>query len=143
MNVLKRLFGSKGQKIAANTIQGQFGITAQLAGSSGKSINFSGYVFDGESKESLEGRIDILQEIIDRQRIRSEIPELEAKREQLIKGLQQAREVLADFKDRQPNLSSQERLNMRNLATNIVKMTEEIDKGEAAIKEAKLRAGVG
>ena len=131
---------------AANAITGQFGLNAQLAGSSGRAINFTGYIYDGESKESLEQRIDILQEVIERQRVRSEIPELEAKREQMIKGMEQEREVLAELETRQSrgeSLSSQERLNLRNMRTSIARVNQEIKKGEAAIAEAKLKAGVG
>jgi hypothetical protein len=64
-------------------------------------MTITGYLYDGESKESVEDRIDLLQEIIERQRIRSEIPELEAKREQMVKGMMQAREVLTELEDKQ------------------------------------------
>ncbi len=129
---------------AAQTITGNFTLQAQLAGSSGRSIAIAGYIYDGESKESLEGRLD-LQEVIERQRTRSEIPELEAKREQMITGLRQAREVLTELeeKQREGKLSSQERMNLNNMRTNIAKVSEEIDKGEKAIQEAKKKAGVG
>jgi hypothetical protein len=137
---------SKAGNPAQNAITGQFVLNAQLAGSSGRSMSFTGYIYDGESKQSVEVRIDLLQEIIERQRIRSEIPELEAKREQMIKGMQQAREVLAELEERQrsgKDLSSQERLNLRNMRTNIAKVNEEIDKGAEAILEAKRKAGLG
>ena len=145
------MFGFRRKKLAplANPAQqaitGNFNITAQLAGSSGRSIAIAGYIYDGESKQSLEDRIDILQEIIERQRIRSEIPELEAKREQMVKGLGQAGEVLAELEGKQQtgSLSSQERMNIKNLRVNIAKMTEEIDKGAEAIRDAKKKAGVG
>lgn len=131
---------------AQNAITGQYVINAQLAGSSGRSMSFTGYIYDGESKDSVEARIDLLQEIIERQRLRSEIPELEAKREQMLKGMEQARQVLSELEDRQKageTLSSQERMNVRNMRTNIQKVSEEIDRGTVAIREAKLKAGVG
>lgn len=139
-------FKRKATNPAQQAITGQFVINAQLAGSSGKSMSFTGYVYDGESKESVEGRVDILQEIIERQRIRSEIPELEAAREQRINGMKQAADVLADLEGRQQNggsLTSQERLSLSNLRVNIKKANEDIEKGDVAIKEAKLKAGVG
>ena len=130
---------------AQRAITGNFNLTAQLAGASGRSIAIAGYIYDGESKESLEARLDILQEVIERQRLRCEIPELEAKREQMIKGLSQAREIMAELEEKQKrgDLSSQERLNLRNMRTNIGKVNEEIQKGEEAIAEAKKKAGVG
>lgn len=130
----------------APNITGNFSLSAQLAGSSGRSVQFSGYTYADESKEQLDYRLDVLQEVIERQRTRSEIPELEAKREQMVKGLTQAREILTELEDRQKaggQLSSQERMNVKNMRINIAKVSEEIDKGENAIREAKLKAGVG
>lgn len=130
---------------AQQAITGNFNLNAQLAGASGRSIAIAGYIYDGESKESVEARIDMLQEIIERQRLRCEIPELEAKREQMIKGLTQARDILTELEDKQKSgqISSQERMNLKNMRVNIAKVNEEIEKGEVAIKEARLKAGVG
>lgn len=143
------MFGNKNPPASANTAQnaitGNFNLTAQLAGSSGRTIAIAGYIYDGESKESLNDRLDILQEIIERQRSRAEIPELEAKREQMVKGLAQARDVLAELEEKQAsgNISSQERMNLKNMRVNIAKVNEEIEKGAEAIQEAKKKAGVG
>lgn len=129
---------------AQQAITGNFNLTAQL-GASGRTIQFAGYVYDGESQESVQGRIDIMRAIIDREKTLAEIPELEAKREQMLRGLEQAREIMHDLERRQKageNLSSQERLNLRNMRTNVENVAKEIDKGTAAIAEAKKRAGV-
>jgi len=130
---------------AKQAITGQFTLQAQLASNSGRSIGVTGYIYDGESKESLDDRLDVLQEVIERQRARTEIPELEAKREQMIKGMNQAKEVLAELLEKQKSgsLSSQERMNIKNMQVNIGKVSEEIDKGAEAIAEAKKKAGVG
>lgn len=125
---------------------GNFALQAQLAGSSGQSMNVAGYIYSDDDERTLNARLDLYQAVIGRQRSRSEIPELEAKREQMVKGLGQAREVLAEMEGRQlegKSLSSQERMNMKNLAVNVAKMTEEIDKGGEAIVEAKRKAGIG
>lgn len=125
---------------------GNFNISAQLAGSSGRSMTVAGYVYSDDDKDALNARLDMYQEVIERQRLRSEIPELEAKRDQMFKGMMQAREVLDEMEKRARDggtLSSQERMNMKNMAVNIAKVKEEIDKGEEAIIEAKLKAGVG
>ena len=123
---------------------GNFNLTAQLPNQ--RSITVAGYVYSDDDKGALDARIDLYQTVIERQRIRCEIPELEAAREQRVKGLEQAREILADLEDRQKNgerLSSQEQMNIRNMRTNIGKAVEELDKGAAAIAEAKRKAGVG
>lgn len=125
--------------------QGNFTLQAVLAGQSGRSIAVQAYIFDGESAESLNARMDLLQEVIERQRIRCEIPELEAKRDQMVKGLEQAKEVLGALVDKERNgekLSSNEKLQIRNMQTNIGRVSDEIDKGTEAIQEARRKAGV-
>ena len=130
---------------AQQAITGNFNLTAQL-GASGRTIQFAGYVYDGESLESVQSRVDLFRSIIDREKALSEIPELEAKREQMVKGMEQAREILSDLEARRKNgeqLSSQERQNINNLRVNIKKVSEELDKGAAAIAETRKKAGVG
>lgn len=148
MSLFKRWFGGKMDALESigksSAITGNFNLTAQLAGSSGRTMQIAGYIYDGESKDSLEARIDLLQEIVERQRTRCEIPELEAKREQIIMGMKQATEIMADLEQKREKgtLSSQERLNLRNLGTNIENAKKELDKGTQAILEAKKKAGV-
>lgn len=141
------MFGrKKAANPAAQAITGQIVLSATLGSQSGRTMQVSFYAYDGESRESLEARTDLFQEIIERQLVRSEIPVLEATREQRLKGLEQAREVLAELEERQKNgqqLSSQERLNLKNMRVNIAKAQADIDKGTEAIREAKLKAGVG
>ncbi len=123
---------------------GNFNLTAQLPNQ--RSVQVAGYIYSDDDKDALDARLDLYQSVIERQRIRCEIPELEAAREQRVKGLEQAREILADLETRRnagEKLSSQELLNIRNMRTNIGKAVEEIDKGAIAIAEAKRRAGVG
>ena len=123
---------------------GNFNLTAQLPNQ--RSVQVAGYIYSDDDKDALDARLDLYQTVIERQRIRCEIPELEAAREQRVKGLEQAREILADLETRQKNgekLSSQEQMNIRNLRTNIGKQIEDLDKGTEAIKEAKRKAGVG
>ena len=124
---------------------GNFTLTAQLAGASGRSMNVAGYIYLGDDEAALNARLDMYQKVIERQRIRCEIPELEAKKEQMLKHLEQARAVLADLEEKQrtTGLSSQERLNLKNMSVSIGKVQEEIGKGEEAIREARLKAGVG
>ncbi len=130
---------------AAHPIQvGTFQLSAELANKRGIGCSIS--ILQGEDLDSINGKLDLAQEAIERQRTRCEIPELEAARDQRIKGLEQAREVLAELATRQQageRLSSQEQLTLRNLGVNIEKAKEDIEKGEQAIVEAKRKAGVG
>ena len=138
------------KKTAAAPAQGEvavgnFTLAAQLAGASGRTMNVAGYIYLGDDEKALNERLDMYQKVIERQRIRCEIPELEAKKEQMLKHLEQARAVLADLEEKQRTvgLSSQERLNVKNMNLSISKVQEEIGKGEEAIKEARQKAGVG
>ena len=125
---------------------GNFSLTAQLAGASGRTMQVAGYIYTDDDETALNARLDLYQRVMERQRIRTEIPELEAKREMMVKNIEQAREVLSmleDKRDKGDQLSSQERMQIGNMSQSIKKMLEEVDKGEAAIQEAKLKAGVG
>lgn len=122
---------------------GNFNLTAQLP--NGRSIQCAGYIYSDDNRNELDSRLDLYQDVIERQRVRCEIPELIAKRDQMIKGMEQAHEVLAELEERQKRgdkLNSQDQLTIRNMRTNIGKVREEIEKGTEAIKEAKLKAGV-
>ena len=122
---------------------GNFNLTAQLPNQ--RSIQVAGYIYSDDDKHVLEARLDLYQEVIERQRLRCEIPELEAKREEMLNGMRQAREVLTDLETRHKNgerLSSQELMTVNNMRTNIKKANEEIEKGSIAIAEAKKKSGL-
>ncbi len=123
---------------------GNFNLTAQWPNQ--RSVQFSGYVYSDDTAAEVDRRLDMIQERIERQRARCEIPELEAAYEQRIKALQQARDVLTDLETRQKDgekLSSQDQMTIKNLRVNLAKSNEDIDKGKLAIVEAKRRAGLG
>lgn len=123
---------------------GTFQLSAEMPNKRG--IGCSVSILQGEDLESINKKLDLCQTAIERQRTRCEIPELEAAREQRIKALEQARDVLAELTKKQQDgerLSSQELLTLRNLGVNIEKAQEDIEKGAAAIVEAKRQAGVG
>lgn len=122
---------------------GTFNLAAQLPNQ--RNITVAGYIYSDDDKTALDERLDLYQECIERQRLRCEIPELEAKREQMVKGMEQAREVLADLETRQKagdKLTSQDQMTIKNMRVNIGKVKEEIEKGTAAIADAKRKAGV-
>lgn len=142
---LKWLVTGAGSNPAASAITGNFNLTATL-GQSGRTMQMAGYMYDGESQQSVERRVAIMRSIMEKEKTLAEIPELEARREQMVKGMEQALEILTDLEKRQSLgevLSSQERMNIKNMRVNIGKAREEIDKGTDAIAEAKRKAGVG
>lgn len=140
------MFDTKSKKPAsqgASVIIGNFTLTAQLP--NGRSMNVAGYLYEGEGLASINERLDLCQEAIERQRTRCEIPELEARREQHVQALSSAQAVVAELelKSRSGQLSSQERMNLQNQKTSIKRINDEIEKGGVAIAEAKKKAGVG
>lgn len=125
-------------------ILGNFNLTAQMP--NGRTMAVSGYIYSDDEAEALNKRLDLYQEVIERQRVRCEIPELEAKREGMIQHLEGVKVQLAGLEKQQREsgkLSSQDRMNLKNAGQNIVHIQREIDKGEQAIAEAKRKAGVG
>ena len=128
---------------ATRAVMGNFSIGAQMA--NGKSFSVSGYLFDKESEESLNARLDILHDVTDRQRLRSEIPELEAKRDQMIKQLDQIKEHMLAIEKKKATgkpLPTQERVALENINVNLEKLQKDIDKGAVAIAEAKAKTGM-
>ncbi len=124
-------------------VTGNFQLNANMP--NGKTFSISGYLFDTESVESVNARVDLLHDVLDRQRTRAEIPELEAKRDQMARALGQMRDVLADLKrkkDSGKTLTSQEKLTLQNMEVSIGKATEDIQKGTDAIAEAKKKVGI-
>ena len=127
----------------AKPIIGNFNIAAELPNK--RSISVAGYLYEGETIESVNDRLDLCQESIERQRLRCEIPELEVAREQRITAMKQMMEVIDELavKQQAGKISSQERMTLKNMQVNVKKVSEDIDKGDSAIKDAKRRAGVG
>lgn len=128
---------------ASNAVMGNFSLQATLP--NGKTFSVSGYLFNGESFESLNARVDLLHDVVDRQRTRAEIPELEAKRDQMIKQLDQMREHMQGLEEKSKtvkSLTSQEKLALKNITESLGKVQDEIAKGTAAIAEAKAKTGM-
>ena len=123
-------------------IIGNFNLAAELPNK--RSISVAGYLYEGEDVRSVNDRLDLCQEAIERQRLRCEIPELEVAREQRITAMKQMKEVLDELAGKQQagRISSQERMTLKNMQVNLKKGAEDIDKGEIAIADAKRKAGV-
>lgn len=129
---------------ASTAVMGNFSLNATMA--DGKTFSVSGYLFDKESFESLNARVDLLHDVVDRQRTRAEIPQLEAVRDQKIRQLDQMREHMNGLDQRVSGggkpLTSQEKLALKNISESIGKVQEDIDKGAEAIAQAKAKTGM-
>ena len=119
-------------------VTGNFTISAQLP--QGKQVSFQGYLYEGESIESVNQRVDLLHDAIDRQRTRAEIPELEVILENSIKRLDEIKghySVMLKKKASGKALTTQEKQALEVMDINVSKHAEDIDKGRAKIAAAK------
>lgn len=146
-----------GTLLAENTIMGNFQITTQLP--NGRSIVMSGYLIHGESQESLNGKLDQLQEVMERQRLRCEVPVLEHAREMIVQqtvDLQAAmkgqEDALAKLKERElqgKKLTSSEKMHMNtlqqqlgNMETSVKANEKKLADADKSIADAKRKAGM-
>lgn len=131
------------QNPAGNAVTGNFTLTATLP--QGKSFNVSGYLYDGESLESVNQRVDLLHDVLDRQRTRAELPELEVKLEQSIQRLDDIKmhyAVILKKKDGGKGLATNEKQALEVMDVNVEKHTSDIEKGREAIAAAKAKLGI-
>ena len=127
--------------IDGEMVTGNFTIQAQLP--MGKSITVSGYVYSNNNLDDINKQVDMFHDLIDRQRTRAEIPELEAKLEQRRVALGQMKDALESLSKKQHagKLSSAERKMVDDMNTSIGRINEDIEKGIEAIAKAKLEVG--
>lgn len=124
-------------------VTGNYTFTATMP--NGKTVNVSGYLYDGESKESVIDRMNIINEVIDHQRTRAEIPELEAKLEGSIRRLDEIRAhyaVLLGKQERGQKVTAQEKQALEVMDINVKKHLDDIEKGRQAILDAKTSVGL-
>jgi len=124
-------------------VTGNFTIQATLP--QGKQVTFSGYLYEGESIESVNQRVDLLHDAIDRQRTRAEIPELEVILENSIKRLDEIKghySVLLDKKAKNGKITTQEKQALDVMDVNVQKHADDITKGREKIAEARAKVGL-
>jgi hypothetical protein len=135
-------FGAKRKQMEDKTaVLGNFAIT--LPAPNGASLSISGYVYEAESLESLNERMDTCREALIRQQAILEIPELGKKIEMLESMLnqhQKAYAALLEKKKVKAKLASAEESQLTNLPVQIKSITDELEKGKAKIAEVKKAA---
>lgn len=124
-------------------VTGNFTITATLP--NGKTMNVSGYLYEGESVESINNRVSLFDDVVDFQRTRSEITELEVKLKQSIsrlKDIQMHYSVILAKKERGEKLNAQEKGALDVMDINVKKHYEDIEEGKASVLAAKTKVGL-
>jgi len=106
-------------------------------------VSISGYVYEYESLESLNERMDTCREALLRQQAILEIPVLEKAIEAQVKMLEDHRKAYADLLERSKakyKLTSQEQAQMTNLPVQIKQIEKYLDEGKAKIASVKKAA---
>lgn len=129
---------SENQEVPVAVI-GNFSFT--LPAPNGAQLSVSGYVYSAESKQSLDERMDLCRESLERQQRVMEIPVLEAQLEQMEKAKIDIERAYADLLDRQKrapkSLPSQEQANLKNYPAQIKNIDQQIEKAHKKIADAR------
>jgi predicted nucleic acid-binding Zn-ribbon protein len=136
------------KEVTAATVIGNFTIT--LPAPNQAQLSASGYLVEGESKDSLDARMDLVRESLQRQQRLLEIPVLEAHIEQWEKARDDIERAYADLLERNnakktgksgaKALSSQEQANLSNAPKQLEGIKAELEKARKKIADA--RSGV-
>lgn len=139
---------SASQEVTAATVIGNFSIT--LPAPNQAQLSASGYLVEGESKDSLDSRMDMVREALQRQQRMLEIPVLEAHIEQWEKAREDVARAYADLLERSnakaagragsKALSSQEQANLKNAPQQLKGIETELEKARAKIAAARAGA---
>jgi hypothetical protein len=111
-----------------------------LPAPNGASVSISGYLYDSESLESLNGRMDVCREALVRQQAILELPEIEKKIEMYETMLDQHRKAYAALLEKKrgkTRLASQEEAQLTNLPIQVKSIEVELEKGKAAVAKLK------
>ncbi|RQR94567.1 hypothetical protein DIE04_19125 [Burkholderia sp. Bp8994] len=110
-------------------------------------LSASGYLVEGESKDSLDSRMDLVREALQRQQRMLEIPVLEAHIEQWEKARDDVARAYADLLERQnakssgksgaKTLSSQEQANLKNAPQQLKGIEAELEKARKKVADAR------
>jgi hypothetical protein len=122
-------------------VLGNFQIT--LPAPNGASVSVSGYVYESESMESLNDRMDLCREALVRQQAILEIPVLEKTIEAQSRMLDDHRKAYADLLERSKaklRLTSQEQAQMTNLPVQIKQIEKYLQEGQSKIASVKKAA---
>lgn len=114
-----------------------------LPAPNGASVSISGYVYESESLESLNERMDTCREALLRQQAILEVPVLEKEVEALERMLEDHRKAYADLLERSKSkarLTSQDDASMRNLPVQIKQIEKKLTEGQLKIASVKKAA---
>jgi len=114
-----------------------------LPAPNGASVSISGYVYEDESLESLNERMDTCREALSRQQAILEVPVLQKEVEALERMLDEHRKAYADLLERfkvKDKLTSQEQAQLTNLPVQLKQIEAKLKEGQGKIASVKKAA---
>jgi TolA-binding protein len=115
-------------------VAGSYTMSAQLP--NGKQLTLSGYILADDGLDDLNRRLDVAAQVVERQRVAAEIPELEAKLQQREDQLNQMLGIIEELSGKD-KLSSRETENLRTMKTNLKMVNDNIEAGKAALAKSR------
>lgn len=130
--------------ISGSPIVGNFNFTQQMP--NGRTMQMAGYLYHGQSLEDINAVLDLCQSVMERQRARLEVSELQFRLEQLHKHLEHTLEAHSGLLRRESGegrkLTAAERGHLQNYPTTIEKVRQEIAEATRKIEEARAKGGL-
>jgi hypothetical protein len=123
-------------------VTGNFTFNATLP--NGKTLAISGYVYEGESLESVNARVTAFDDIVNHQRDRNEVEVLEAKLAAAIDQLEVNHihyGAMLKKRDAGGKLTAAEKSALEVMDINVKRHNDEIQKGQDAITALKEKIG--
>lgn len=120
------------------TLSGNFELTLIL--SDKRQCRMTGYVYSDDTKDQINARIDLYQDVMDRQFIRADLVNKEAQVQSIIVGLDQMAEhmrALAEKKDNGKPLSTVEKDKAKQFDVTVKQMVRQRESLQAAIAEGR------
>jgi isopentenyl diphosphate isomerase/L-lactate dehydrogenase-like FMN-dependent dehydrogenase len=133
-----------GKDISGLPIVGNFTFTQQMP--NGRTMQMAGYLYHGQDIEEINATLDLCQEVMERQRVRLEVAELDLRVEMLGKQLEMTLEAHTGLMKREAGdgrkLNAAERGHLQNYPITIEKIRKEIEEGKAKVAEARRKGGL-
>lgn len=119
---------------------GNFTITLNLSDKRGLSVQ--GVIYSDDTPKELNERLDMFQDVLDRQHIRADVQNKEAQINQLIESLEpaaQGYEDLVELKKKGKRLTSQQLQSLDHYDTNVRSVKRNVESLQHAVRAGRMK----
>ena len=134
---------SETTKLPERTLSGNFELTLIL--SDKRQMRITGYLYSDDTRDQMNERVDLAQDVMDRQAIRADLVNKEAQIASLDAGLEQMAEhmkALTEKEGKGMKLATTEKENAKKYDVTVKQMLRQRESLKAAIKEGKHKLGL-